>query len=42
MATGENDEFKIENIRKLTSLMMFVEQKEKVEKCAEELSKLRP
>ena len=42
MATGENDEFKIESIRQLSSLIMFVEPKEKVEKCAEELSKLRP
>ena len=41
MATGENDEFKIENIRHLSSLMMFVETKEKVKKCDEELSKIR-
>jgi alpha-L-rhamnosidase len=41
MATGENDEFKIENIRHLSSLMMFVETKEKVQKCDEELSKIR-
>ena len=40
MATGENDEFKIENIRHLSSLMMFVETKEKVQKCDEELSKI--
>ena len=41
MATGENDEFKIENIRHLSSLMMSVETKEKVQKCDEELSKIR-
>ena len=41
MATGENDEFKIENIRLLSSLIMFVEPKDKVEKCDEELSKIK-
>ena len=41
MATGENDEFKIENIRHLSSLLMFVGTKEKVKKCDEELSKIR-
>ena len=41
MATGENDEFKIENIKDLSSLIMFVEPKEKVLKCNEELSKIR-
>ena len=41
MATGENDEFKIANIRHLTSLMMFTDIKEKVQKCDEELSNLR-
>ena len=42
MATGENDEFKIENISALSSLMMFKESKEKIKKCDEELSKIRP
>ena len=42
MATGENDEFKIENIRLLSSLIMFVDPKENVKKCDEELSKIRP
>ena len=41
MATGENDEFKLENIRHLSGLMMFVESKEKVQKCDEELKKIK-
>ena len=40
MATGENDEFKIENIRHISQLIMFVEPKENVKKCDEELSKI--
>ena len=41
MATGENDEFKIENIRHISQLIMFVEPKENVKKCDEELSKIK-
>ena len=42
LATGENDEFKIENIKVLSNLIMFVDPKENVKKCDEELSKIRP
>ena len=42
LATGENDEFKIENIKVLSNLIMFVDLKENVKKCDEELSKIRP
>ena len=41
MVTGENDEFKIENIRHISQLIMFVEPKENVKKCDEELSKIK-
>ena len=41
MVTGENDEFKIENIRYISQLIMFVEPKENVKKCDEELSKIK-
>jgi hypothetical protein len=42
LATGENDEFKIENIKHLSNLIMFVDPKENVKKCDEEFSKIRP
>jgi alpha-L-rhamnosidase len=41
MATGENDEFKLGTIRHLSSLMMFMESKDKVKKCDEELQKIK-
>ena len=41
MVTGENDEFKIENIRHISQLIMFVEPKQNVKKCDEELSKIK-
>ena len=38
---GENEENKIQNIKEMNSLLLFGESKENIEKCNEELSKIK-